>query len=116
MQTTILEATFVADELTQQFAQDALAIQDAVNYGAIARCLVRHLDKIGVCKVKWNDRVEGTVGGDSQMKHPCVVLFTDKLASLAGVQSFGTDAYSNAYQACRLLSEGQNATIQITPI
>ena len=95
--------TYVADEATQKFASDAIAVQDAVNFGAVVRSLVRHLDAI--------ERADS----DSQMKHPAATYFVDKLAEMSGIQGLGSGRASECYDHCKKLANGEDVTITVIP-
>ena len=81
-----------------QLAQDAIFVQDARNISGVIHALDRTMSKIADIS-----RANCT-GTDWLNKHPIIVLFADKLASMAGVQGISSEsqtAYGRAYDACR---------------
>ena len=82
-------------------AQNALDVQDACNLSGVAitfadvmRCLCEHVQ----------------TGTYNRNNHPIAVLFTNKMANLAGqhAEGNGATAYGAAYDACQALARGED--------
>lgn len=80
-------------------AKDAIQCQDACNMSGVVHSMSRHMTAI---------REEQPMGTDDLNRHPVVVLFADKIASLANVQNLGNSAFADAMDGCRALSEGKS--------
>ena len=88
----------------------ALAVQDACNLSGVVKSFSRLLDEI------WEE-VRLTNGGTNEVnEHPVCILFCDKMAQLAGLQStLGGHVIEKAYEFChrRVDSEEQNALSEV---
>jgi hypothetical protein len=73
----------------KELAQEALNVQDAINFFAIVKGMDRALANLK----------EHGFNGHTLAKHPIAVLWVDKLASLQGVQDLGNEQVSKAYDA-----------------
>jgi len=103
---------YINDEATKQAAKDALNCQDGCNMLAIVNAFHRHMQATKTSKVK-SEHGEHDLDGDSRNQHPAFVLFADKLAQLADVQSIGTDRYAKSYFACKEILEGKDVTLEV---
>jgi hypothetical protein len=84
--------------LTKRDYQDAIDVQDACNLSGV----VHSFDKI-VSRI-WDEAREKGLGTDYVNRHPIVVMFVSKLASLSGGDSM--ENFRLAYEACQVLAWG----------
>jgi hypothetical protein len=63
---------------------EAVRVQDACNSAGIINSLARMLPEIRADV----ERRDGQFSTDAMNKHPVIIAFIDKLASLAGIQSY----------------------------
>jgi hypothetical protein len=83
--------------------RSALQVQDACNLSGVAHSLSRD-----VLPAVWAEAHAAGQGTEYVNTHPAVVLFVDKLASLAHVQGItdsSMQAYSNAARTCEERAE-----------
>ena len=91
------------DSVQQAAADDALAIQDAVNIVAIIGCFHRHLlalHRSGVC-------------GDDLTNHPISIAFTSKLHCLCRLSD---ERQTAAFDALDHLQRGEAAEYEVIPL
>jgi hypothetical protein len=79
-------------------AREALAVQDACNLSGVVHGFSRSISRLRALL-----EAEGKGGTDAVNGHPICQLWADKIASLAGVQDVGCEAYSAAYQTVKAL-------------
>src|SRR6056297_3051432 len=84
-------------------AQDANAVQDAVNLIAIIGCIHRHLMAL---------RQTG-LGGDDLNNHPVSIAFVSKLNSLCRMT---TEREMAAFDAIDRISSGESAEYEVIPL
>lgn len=100
------QTTSIADAMSpavNSAAQDASAVQDAVNLIAIVGCFHRHLLAL---------RQSG-LGGDNLNNHPVSLTFVSKLNSLCRMT---TEREMAAFSAIDKLSEGKSVEYSVIPL
>ena len=91
------------DSVQQAAADDALAVQDAVNIVAIVGCFHRHLlalHRSGIC-------------GDDLINHPISIAFTSKRNSLCRLT---LDREASAFAALALIQRGEGTEYEVIPL
>ena len=71
--------------------QDAIDVQDACNLSGVARSFVQAID--------WVRKQPEYAGSEYERKHPIIVMFVSKLASMVDVETM--EAFGKAYAACK---------------
>ena len=100
----MISLEYIVTDVPEDLARSALLVQDACNLSGVAHSLSRAVTRI------WELARELGHGTDWVNQHPVVVLFVDKLASLArcqGIDSTSMDAYGRAYDLCKAAAEQQ---------
>ncbi len=100
------QTTSIADgniPAVKSAAQDANAIQDAVNLVAIVGCFHRHLIAL---------RQTG-LGGDGLNNHPVSLAFVSKLNSLCRMT---TEREMAAFSALDRIEQGETAEYEVIPL
>jgi hypothetical protein len=87
------------DEEIRQAAEEALAVQDAVNLSGIVHSWSRRLSRLHEKSEAW-----AKMGTDERNKHPINMLWADKVASLTGTQALGLTRVMDAYGECKRLA------------
>jgi hypothetical protein len=98
--TSIADGTIPA---VKSAAQDANAVQDAVNLVAIVGCFHRHLLSLH----------RSGIGGDDLINHPVSLAFVSKLNSLCRMT---TEREMAAISAIDKLAEGKSAEYEVIPL
>ena len=81
----------------KQLATEVLAVQDACNLCGVAQAFARAMIDLGT----------HTQGTDARNTHPISILWSDKIASLTGMQGDGNvTLYSRAYETVAALADG----------
>jgi hypothetical protein len=100
------QVTSIADgssESVKSAAQDANAVQDAVNLIAVVGCFHRHLLALR----------QTELGGDDLNNHPVSLAFVSKLNSLCRMT---TEREIAAFSAIDQLSEGESVEYDVIPL
>lgn len=84
-------------------AQDANAVQDAVNLVAIVGCFHRHLLALH----------RSGIGGDDLINHPISLAFVSKLNSLCRMT---TEREMAALSAIDLIAQGESVEFEVIPL
>ena len=104
---------YAATPATVAAASVALEVQDAVNMRAIVSTMLKHMDTM---RNEPSAQYPYGINGDLLQNHPVVILFLDKLNSLARIQgvqegidySYIDKRISESYDACHDLSMSQD--------
>ena len=80
----------------QELAKEAIAVQDACNLSGV---MISAAKAVSDLREACPDL--GTRGIN---RHPVMILWIDKMASLAGIQDLGNDDVGDAYRKCRELA------------
>jgi len=90
-------------EVERKAANDANAVQDAVNLVAIVGCWHRHLLAMS----------RAGIGGDDLINHPVSLAFVSKLNSLCRMN---VDREMAALQAIDQIEKGESAEYEVIPL
>lgn len=96
--------TFRSDESTQRAAQNALAIQDAVNLRAILSQMLEDVDSM---------RKTAGLDGNGVNNHPVVLAYMSKLVSLTRLR---TERELAGLQAIGQLVQGKDVECEVIPL
>jgi hypothetical protein len=108
-----MKVTYYANEFVKKAAQDALDVQNASNSIGVGNTLMRHMVEMNRnCEVK---TIHGrhSIDSPTMSQHPVIILFLDKLGSLARVQDLSNPIISNAYAACNKLAAGEDVEWEV---
>lgn len=98
------QRTFLADEATKRAAENAIAVQDAVNLRAILAQLLREVDTM---------RQSADLDGNAINNHPVIVSYLSKLNSLCRMT---TEREIAALQAIDRLAQGHDVQFEVIPL
>ena len=110
---------YAATPATIAAASTALEVQDAVNMRAIVASMLDHMDAM---RHEKSTSYPNGICGDLLQNHPVIILFIDKLSSLARMQDGSDQSYvgkriSESYDACHNLSMSQDTKeLEVYPL
>lgn len=107
---------YLPDSVTSKAAKDALEYQDACNGTGVLHSLSRHFTAMRSESMYTgiNEQGEATnykLDTDTCNQHPVMILFLDKLTSLANIKD-NSESWQDvdlALDACNLLADGKSA-------